>query len=276
MDYITMQQSVFQLKKQFPAVKVDVLGRTVLGRSLYRLRLGNGNRKILLAAAFHGMEHMTADLLLRYGADIAAQPPCGQIDLVPMMNPDGVEIHHHGWQKAGKFISLVKTVSKGDTSRWQANARGVDLNHNFDAGWQALRQREIAAGITGPAPTRFGGSYPESEPESRALAQLCRKEQYYAAAALHTQGEEIYWNFGDHTPRQSYDIAVSLSQASGYKVAEPEGLAVGGGFKDWFILEFHRPAFTIEAGKGRNPLHHSQLDTIYQKVKPMLDRLCRE
>jgi g-D-glutamyl-meso-diaminopimelate peptidase len=65
-----------------------------------------------------------------------------------------------------------------------------------------------------------------------------------------------------------------MARASGYTAAEPEGLAVGGGFKDWFIEEFRRPAFTIEAGKGRNPLPMSQLDEIYASVQPLLDRLC--
>lgn len=274
MDYTTMQRTISDLKKQCPAVQIDVFGSSVLERPLYRLRIGTGERKLLLAAAFHGMEHITTDLLLRYGAYIGCRRLCAQIDLIPMMNPDGVEIHCHGWQWAGKYAALVRSSSKGNTSRWQANAKGVDLNHNFDADWQNLRRREIAAGITGPGPTRFGGTHPESEPESHALAQLCRKEQYTAAAALHTQGEEIYWNFGAHTPPQSYAIAVSMARASGYTAAEPEGLAVGGGFKDWFIEEFRRPAFTIEAGKGRNPLPMSQLDEIYARVQPLLDRLC--
>ena len=36
------------------------------------------------------------------------------------------------------------------------------------------------------------------------------------------------------------------------------------GFKDWFIQDFHRPGFTIEAGSGRNPLPIAQFDTIYR------------
>ena len=43
--------------------------------------------------------------------------------------------------------------------------------------------------------------------------------------------------------------------------------------KDWFLEEFHRPAFTIEVGKGENPLPHTDLDAIYERVKPMLDVL---
>lgn len=273
MDYTAVQREIFQMKHQIPNLRVEMFGQSLLGRELYALRIGEGQRKILFAGAFHGMEHITAQLLLQYLWDHCGEKlPC-QLTVVPMVNPDGVEIQQYGWMRAGRYASTVKGVSKGDTSRWQANARGVDLNHNFDAQWRDLRQREIEAGIVGPAATRFGGYYPESEPESRALAQYCRQEQFSMAVAFHTQGEEIYWDFGKQTPRQSYEMARTMAQESGYTVSAPEGLATGGGFKDWFITAFYRPAFTVEAGKGTNPLPDSDFDAIYDKLKPMLDRI---
>lgn len=273
MDHGQLQRELLRLKKRIPDLKIELFGRSLLGRGLYALHIGKGSRSLLLAGAFHGMEHLTAALLLRYSGDLRETLlPC-RVTIVPMVNPDGVAIQTGGMAQAGRFAPLVKKVSGGDTSHWQANARGVDLNHNFDAGWQELRQREIAAGITGPSPTRFGGYYPESEPESHALAQLCRREQFSMAAALHSQGEEIYWEYGEKTPRRSLEIARAMAEVSGYRVASPEGLAVGGGMKDWFLTAFCRPAFTIEVGKGENPLPDSDLNAIYEKVKPMLDRL---
>ena len=35
------------------------------------------------------------------------------------------------------------------------------------------------------------------------------------------------------------------------------------GYKDWFIQEFNKPGYTIEAGIGINPLPISQFDEIY-------------
>lgn len=61
-----------------------------------------------------------------------------------------------------------------------------------------------------------------------------------------------------------------LAELSGYVLSEPDGLAVGGGFKDWFVETFHTPAFTIEMGKGENPLPISDLDGIYERLKQML------
>lgn len=65
-------------------------------------------------------------------------------------------------------------------------------------------------------------------------------------------------------------MARILSCSSGYTVSSPEGLACGGGFKDWFVEKFRRPAFTVEVGKGRNPLPIEALDGIYEKLREML------
>ena len=69
--------------------------------------------------------------------------------------------------------------------------RGVDINHNFNAYWHKLRQMEIEDGITGPAMTRYGGTYPESEPESKYLADLTRKCEFGYTLAFHSQGKKF-------------------------------------------------------------------------------------
>lgn len=277
MDYTGLQQTVFRLRREDPAWEIIVLGQSLSGRSLYGLETGKGPRKVLFCGAFHGMEHITSSLLLRYAEDLSKEGrsktlPC-RLTVVPMINPDGAEIQQKGSRAAIRCEELVERCSGGDTYHWQANGRGVDLNHNFDADWKALRQREEQAGIVGPAKTRFGGYFPESEPETRALARFCRERQFDLAAAFHSQGEEIYWRYGKHTSRESEEIVRQMARLSGYRPADPEGLAAGGGFKDWFLDYFHRPAFTIEVGKGKNPLPESDLDGIYEKVRPMLDFL---
>lgn len=35
------------------------------------------------------------------------------------------------------------------------------------------------------------------------------------------------------------------------------------GYKDWFLQEYRRPGYTIEAGLGTNPLPLSQFNEIY-------------
>ena len=154
---------------------------------------------------------------------------------------------------------------------WQANARGVDINHNFNAGWNELKNRELSMNIKAPSATRFGGNAPESEPETKALTNLCKRNNFDRAIAFHSQGREIYCSFGKHTPVMSFRLASVLSQASGYNISVPEDIATGGGFKDWFIEKFRRPALTIEMGKGKNPLPLSDFEPEY---KIMLNMLC--
>ena len=48
------------------------------------------------------------------------------------------------------------------------------------------------------------------------------------------------------------------------------GLASHGGFKDWFISELRKPGFTMEIGKGENPLPVSQLYEIYSRIEEAL------
>ena len=65
-------------------------------------------------------------------------------------------------------------------------------------------------------------------------------------------------------------MAEIFAASSGYALDVPTTLAVGGGFKGWFIEHFRRPGFTIELGKGKNPLPPTDCEKIYTKVKEMM------
>jgi g-D-glutamyl-meso-diaminopimelate peptidase len=271
MDYLAMEQQLLRWKEEDPLLSVAVFGRSLLGRNLYCVTLGQGQPRILLVGGVHGMEHITSALLLWYGAYLGKKAvPC-QVTIVPMLNPDGVEIHHYGSKKGGQYRSLIEKVSGGDPHRWQANGRGVDLNHNFNANWYDLHRREQEAGIVGPGWTRFGGTFPESEPETAALVQLCRKGDFAMAVAFHTQGEEIYWDYHQLSPPEGRILGEKMAAQSGYRLSSPEGLAEGGGFKDWFLTSFHRPAFTVEMGKGENPLPEGDFPALCETMKALLD-----
>ena len=148
--------------------------------------------------------------------------------------------------------------------------RGVDINHNFDADWLNLREAEKRSGIFGPSPRQFGGNRPHSEPETMALIELCRLVRIRHAVAFHSQGEVIYWNFGKNTPLKSRRMAEIMAASSGYALDIPTGLAFGGGFKDWFIEKMQRPAFTVEVGRGKNPLDPAILPELYDQLREML------
>ena len=284
-DQKNRESLIYELKEKYPFVKVGTLCKSYCGRDIHYIKLGNEQNEVLMVGGVHGMEWLTSLLLLTFiekvgfcksnglklhNVDVSSFLGKKGIFVVPCLNPDGTEISIHGSKSAKNYQNLVDAVSRGNTKTWQANARGVDLNHNFDAGWKQLHELEIKNGITCPAPTRYGGKCPESETETRILTELCLKRNFRYAIAFHSQGEEIYWKYGENEPECSFLMGKILSQTSGYKLSSPEGLAGGGGFKDWFIKTFNKPGFTIEIGKGKNPLPISDFDSIYKKLEKML------
>lgn len=283
-DYNTRQNIISELCGRYGFIKRSFAGESICGRCIDVLHIGNTTNKVLYCGGFHGSEYLTILALIRFLGECAeaikSDISVGDFNVVdalkirgltvvPCVNPDGVEIALHGSDSAMRYKPLVERVSD-NTDKWQANARGVDINHNFNAGWYALKQRELDRNIKSPAPTRFGGNCPESEPETKALTRLCKSTDFERAIALHSQGREIYCSFGEHTPVLSFRLASMFSQASGYNIAFPEDIATGGGFKDWFIERFRRPALTVEMGLGENPLPLSDFETEYEILRNIL------
>lgn len=276
------QYMPYQNQKYFSLLPI---GKTVLGRGIFAARLGNPSQCTLFVGGVHGQEWLTTLLLFRFLDDlvfsITQNEPIADIDIkkalehrglviVPALNPDGITIGVQGAAGAKNLADQVTRMCGGNFSSWQANARGIDINHNFDAGFEAVKQAERDAGITAPGPTKYGGDWPESEPETSAICQFIRSHPVRQLYAFHSQGEEIYYRYGEHTPPKSRLIAEILANASGYTVTDPVGTASHGGLKDWFINVFHQPGFTIEIGRGKNPLPVGELEPIYARLLEML------
>ena len=192
---------------------------------------------------------------------------------VPLLNPDGADIQIHGESAGREQVERLVFYNGGSTdfSQWQATARGVDLNHNYDAGFSDYKKIERQRGIYGGAPTRYSGEYPESEPETAALAGFIRRhEAIRMVITLHTQGEEIYYSSGDCEPPASARIASLFGRMTGYRVTKAEGMAAYGGLTDWYIRTYNRPSFTFECGRGKNPLPQEQAGDIYEDIREAL------
>lgn len=274
-----------EILKKHPCSKSFSIGKTVLGRKIPVLVMGNPVGSTLFVGATHGSEWMTSLVLLRFfdelceafehgekfgGINVGSAVKKRGIAIVPVLNPDGVEISLRGKKGALTSEKQVERLAKGDFEHWNANAKGVDINHNFDAGWNILRTMEREEGIFGPGPTKYGGPRAFSEPETRAASGFCSTFDIKRLYSFHSQGEEIYWYYGPKTPMISRDMAKEFADACGYKVAVPKGTAAHGGLKDWYIEKFGRPGFTVEIGKGKNPLPMEDFDEIYEKLKPAL------
>ena len=285
-SYESLREAICALTQRYRQLKAFPIGRSLLCREITALSIGNPAGAVCFVGATHGLEWLTCSLLMKFCHGLLQALDSGgrlsEIDaqralrnrslvIIPCLNPDGVEIAINGSQSAGRFCREVEQLSGGHPKTvWQANAAGVDINHNFDAGWLTLKQMEIAAKITSPGPTRYGGEHPHSEPETIAITTFCRSHQPRSLYSFHSQGEEIYWHYGPHTPQRSKMMAQILASSSGYELAKPVELASHGGLKDWFIEKLRRPGFTIEIGRGKNPLGLDQLEAIYRDTEEMM------
>lgn len=274
--------NVMGLLQRYPFLEVSSIGKSVLGKELFLIKFGNGPKKIHVNASHHALEWINSVFVMKFiesmskayinneeinGFDIRNIFETHTFYIVPMVNPDGVDLVNEGLQLDNPYYNdLIKWNNTGKpfSEVWQANIRGVDLNHNYDAAWELSKEAEEALGITGPGPTRYSGPSPFSEPETQALRDLTQNGDFYLAIAYHTQGEVIYWNFMDLATERDRQIGEKLADASGYYLDTAAGVASYAGYKDWFIQDFRKPGYTVETGKGKNPLPITQLPKIYE------------
>lgn len=271
------------LQERYPFIEVIEIGRSVLGTPIYALKMGMGKQKVFYNAAFHANEWITIPVLLRfaeevadaystrgrlYGIDISRLLRKVTLYLVPLVNPDGVDLVN-GAITDDVILQGVERIADRYPgipypNGWKANIRGVDLNLQFPAEWLAARQTKFAQGFTTFAPRDFVGEGPLTEPEALAVYNYTLQENFDLILAYHSQGEVIYWKFLDYEPPRSREIALYFGQVSGYTVEETPIASGYAGYKDWFIQNYNRSGYTIEVGQGINPLPIEQFNQIYQ------------
>lgn len=280
--YTAMWYNIMGLIQRYPFLDVSSVGNSVLGKELYLIKFGKGVKKIHINASHHALEWITSVFVMKFVESISRAYMNGEeiegynirslfnthtLYIVPMVNPDGVDLVNEGLDPSNPYYNdLIRWNNTGRpfSEVWQANIRGVDLNHNYDAAWQESSNAGKAIGITGPGPTRYSGEFPFSEPETQAMRNLTNNEDFYLAIAYHTQGEVIYWNFMNLATQRDQDIGDILANASGYSLDTASGVSSYAGYKDWFIKDFRKPGYTVEVGKGKNPLPITQLPRIYE------------
>ncbi|HWQ30390.1 MAG TPA: M14 family metallopeptidase [Negativicutes bacterium] len=286
--YEIMERNVRGLKARYPFLETGVAGKSVLGRNLYYIRLGNGPSEVFYNGAHHALEWIGALLLMKFienfargyaqgariqGYDIRDIWRRSSIYIIPMVNPDGAELVLSGLKKDNPYYSRL--LAWNDTGQpfsqvWNANIRGVDLNRNYPASWEEAKAQEPSFGVYGPGPTRYGGPNPLSEPETQTTVSFTRQHNFKLVIAFHTQGRVIYWLYKNIRPPRALEIAMRFSQINGYAVSNVPYEAAYAGYKDWFVEQYRRPGYTFEVGIGRNPIPITQFDTIYRENEGVL------
>lgn len=271
-------------------MQVTAIGTSADGRKIYDIIVGNPNagKHILIQGAIHAREYANPLLMMKQIEDALAFYDTGSyhgrklsdllnqvaVHFVPMANPDGVALSQFGLD-AIRSLPLKQTIQSAYASdqaagrttqefdryleRWKANARGVDLNHNFDALWTNTSSNWMLPSYSG-----YKGLTPVSEPESQALVSLMNSNYPWAAVLnYHSMGKVIYWDIeGNKERERSRQLAQLMSEATGgYQMLYSGG---GGGFKDWAQLrEKPVPSITVETGKADCPMPMSEFDSVW-------------
>ena len=190
------------------------------------------------------------------------------VHLVPMVNPDGVDLVTGAIQPGTEEYDLAISLSRNYPSipfpqGWKANLMGVDLNLQYPAGWLQAREIKFSQGYTRPGPRDYVGRAPLVQREAKALADYTERVDPKVVLAYHSQGEVIYWQFQDYEIPGAKELGEEFARVSGYSLEETPYASSFAGYKDWFIKYFRRPGFTVEVGVGENPLPLEQFDKIY-------------
>ncbi len=290
MSYALLQLCLEGLRARYPFLTVRAFGETAYGRKLWQIAVGTGPRRVLYNAAHHANEWITAPVLLRFLEEYARAAaengtlfgfPARELftdttlHLVPMVNPDGVDLVTGALSPAEPGYAAARAMAERYPqvpfpAGWKANLRGVDLNLNYPARWEQARRIKFSQGWEEPGPRDFVGSAPLDQAESRAMADLTRRLAPALTLSFHTQGEVIYWKFLDLAPAGARQLGEDFAAVSGYALEDVPYASGFAGYKDWFLQTFDRPGYTVEAGRGDNPLPLSQLPEMYRRCLGIL------
>lgn len=240
-------------------IKYESIGRSVDGRDIFMLKIGKGERNIVLTGGVHGRESVNPMVLLCM-AEYYCEEFCDFLErvaiyMVPVLNPDGYSIAIQGYDciKSDKYRNAVKL--KGlPHYMWKYNARGVDINRNFPClSWKKKHLHDQAG----------------SEPETCALMELFRSISSIGYIDYHSRGKQIYYhrnNMTEEYNKEQHRLACLLNTLTGY-ILMPEQKEIelndsGGNTVHYYSEEFCMPAITIETV---DELAYFPLSPHYQK-----------
>lgn len=259
-DYSKLMEYIGILSERYPELEVGYLGATILDKAIPVLSLGNprASKSILYVGGIGAGDYTVTPVLLRFVNDYFEFLKNGRrmysvnlpylyerrrICVVPMLNCDGCTIRLNGCgENLLKDRLLSMNGQESSFGNWCANARGVDLRYNFSSGFNNHKAESIKNGTDSGGPAGYGGTAPESEPET---ASFCNYIRMYNGISmllhLHMDGNNLTCT--ENSVPRSRTLGRLISRMSGTVVknsTEPVGAV-----QDWYVNELGQPAFSL-------------------------------
>lgn len=219
----------------------EVIGRSVEGRDITAYHYGTGNTELLFVGGIHGGYEWNSVMLAYQFMDYVERNPGVipaniAVTVIPSANPDGV---YNVVGKEGRFTKRDVSTEQRVLESGRFNARGVDLNRNFDCKWKPTS--------TWRSVTVSGGIKAFSEPEAAALRNFVLAHAPRAVILWHSQANAVYpAECGGAILSETRDLMEAYARAAGYQALESfDAYDVTGAADGWFA-SIGIPAITVE------------------------------
>lgn len=270
-SYDVLQEHLSCLKQLYPSMlEVLTIGKSVQERELYTIKIGNGPNKVLVVGASHAREVISTQGIMEFVDKFlatAAKPKGGSLYgnynvkdimnqttlyIVPMLNPDGVEIVYKGLPSGHPLYAKYKANPQTFKTRFKSNFNGVDLNRQFP--YKFEEYKKSAKNPKRPASEDWCGTAPLSEPETAALADFTAELLPSVALSVHCTGNVIF-SMAMKTVPEIESFGKKLATAGKLTLSYPSGNDMVG-YVDWLGAEYKKYGilpYTIELGKPGEP-----------------------
>ena len=217
-----------------------VIGTSAEGRAIESYTYGNGETHLTFIGAIHGgyewntvlLAHMFMDYLKANQGNI---PKNMRVTVVPVANPDGV---YKVFGTTKQFTS-ADAPSTEKTIPGRFNARGVDLNRNFDCNWEP---KGVWRGTA-----VSGGDAAFSEPEAAAIRDFVQETSPALVIFWHSAANGVYGaNCGGDILPEARTLMNLYAKASGYPaIASFDHYKVTGDAEGW-LAKIGVPSLSVE------------------------------
>lgn len=274
-NYNALQEHIEKIKESFDFVSITSIGKGWCKRSIYSLSIGEGETSVLFLADFSDTAGITSEILLTFferlcvaykndlkisAVKIRSILREQKIVIVPITNPDGLEISCSDGENALCYKGLVQRAADNNFSEWISNARGVEIGKNFPyrfSDTQSIMKNSSAFGYKGP--------FEASELETQAIISFCKAINPKYAITLSCSGEYI----SCQCSKCASDCAMMtqvFKSVSGLPIKRIKPCEAYGSFGGWFSRSFSAPSFCFSVSKRSV----ADLKSLYDKYEELL------